>query len=284
MRFLLAAAAILCLSQPANLVRWAHAPLEVIGFWRLLAAAAVLAPWAWRRRASWRGLAPEERRLTLLAGGFFFLHLASFFYAATHTRIASAVTAFSTHPVWTAAGGMLLFKDGWSWRLAAAYALASIGVWALFAGAIPSEGAAGDWAALASAALFSGYVLCGRRVRGSLDNLVFAGLVYAVTAGLFLVWGLSSGVTWTGYPLRTWLSIAGLALGVTLGGHALFSYLLGLVDTNVLSLSKLLEPVLAALTAYLFFGEALTPGASWAFACIAAALVVLAFPPREDFS
>lgn len=275
---LLLGLAILCLSQPANLIRWARAPIEVLGFWRLVLAAAALAPFAWRRRSAWKALTAAELRLTALSGALFFAHLWTFVYAAQHTTIASCMLAFSTHPLWTGAGARMVFGEPLRRRQLAAYAFAGAGVWALFsAGAsLGRAGLLGDAAGLFSALTFSGYVLTGRSARRKLDNVSFAAAAYAVAAVLFLGTGAARGIEWLRYPAPTWLAIAGLAFVVTLGGHALFTHLLASMDVHLLSCAKLLEPPLAAFVALPAFGEPLGPRTLAAFALISAAVLILA--------
>ena len=275
----LLALAIACLSQPANLIRWAAAPIEVIGFWRLALAAGLLTPLLVSRRAAWSRVAPADRWLTALAGLLFFAHLWTFVYAAQNTSIANCMVAFQTHPLWTGAGAWLLFGLPVTYRLGAAYLLAGAGIWTMLGGAWSlSSGGRGDLAALASAFLFSGYVLSGRRVRAALDNASYAGAVYWVVALCFLAAGEAKGVVWTGYPWTTWAAISGLAVIVTLGGHALFTHLLASMDVNLLSCAKLLEPIGGALGAWVAFGEPLKPRTGVAFAFIAAGVLVLLVP------
>ena len=278
MRLLLLTLAILCLSQPANLIRWAHAPIEVIGFWRMLIAAAALTPWAWLRRGSWAALPRGDRPLTLLAGALLFAHLASYVYAVQHAPVANVMAAFCTHPLWTGAGVWLLDGERPTARLGAAYLLAGAGVWALVSDSLGAGGLAGSLVGLGSAALFSCYILTGRRLRRQLDNSVYAAAVFWVTALCFLTAGSARGVAWTGYPQSSWLAFLGLGLGVTIGGHALFTYLLGSMDVNLLSCAKLFEPILGGLTSWAAFGEPLRPLTAWAFAGIAAAVLVLLWP------
>jgi drug/metabolite transporter (DMT)-like permease len=277
----LLALAVLCLSFPAILIRFAHMPIEAIGFWRLLLAAAALSPLAWRRRGAWRGLGLEGPALAALSGALFFAHLWTFTYAAKNTSVSNLMTAFATHPLWTGAGAWLLFGERPTRRLGAAYALAGAGVWVLVAGA-PSAGAQrlGDLSALAAALCFSGYVLASRRLRERLDPS-FAAAAYACAALLFLLLGAAQGAAFTGHAPSSWAAIAGLAFGVTLGGHALFTQLMGSFHVNLLSCAKLLEPILASVLARLLFGEPARPGTAAAFALIAAGLLVLLWPARR---
>jgi drug/metabolite transporter (DMT)-like permease len=277
---LLLAVAVLCLSLPALLIRGAHAPIEAIGFWRLALACAVLAPWAWRRRAA---LTPPARRSALLAGAFFFVHLWTFTWAVGHTTVANLMLAFSTHPLWTALGGWLLHRERVTPRTWAAFALAGAGVAVLFGGSarVGAEGLAGDACALVSAVFFSAWALAGRRARRDLDNPSFLFAAYAAAAALFLLAGSARGAAWTGWDGRTWAALSGLAFAVSLGGHGLFTYLMAEYEVTTLSCAKLLEPALAALGAYWLYGEPLSPRLGAAFTLIAGGVLLLLARPRR---
>lgn len=272
--------AVACLSIPALLVRLARAPNEAIGFWRLLLVAALLAPLAWRRRASWGALSARDRGSAVGAGFLFFLHLWTFVYSAQHTRVADCMAAFSTHPLWTGLGAWFFFGERLTARVLWAYALAGVGVWALFSGAETAGGAGllGDAAGLVSAVSFSGYVLAGKRARRKLDNSVFAFICSGVMAGCFLAVGAARGVAMTEFPWTFWAAVAALAVVTSLGGHALFTHLLAVMDVNLLSCAKLLEMPLSALGAWLVLGEGLAGGTLAAFGFISAAVLVLLAP------
>ena len=89
---------------------------------------------------------------------------------------------------------------------------------------------------------------------------------------------LGTGHKFFSYPPITWISIGGLVLFPTLLGHALFTYLLRYFDVNWLSTGKLAEPLLASLTAFLFFHETWTPTIAMAFACTGVSLLILLEP------
>jgi drug/metabolite transporter (DMT)-like permease len=277
LRPLLLVIAVICLSLPALLIRGARAPIEGIGFWRLILACAVLAPWAWGRRKAWTAPA---RRSVALAGTLFFLHLWTFTWAVSHTTVANLMLAFSTHPVWTGLGAWLLFKEPLGRRELAALLLAGAGVAVLFGGSLSLGGAglAGDLSALLSAMFFSGWVLAGRRVRRGLDTVSFLSGAYGTAAALFFIVGSARGASWTGYSPSTWAALAALGLAVSLGGHGLFTYLLNKYDVLVLSCAKLVEPVLAAAGAAWLFGEPLSAHLAAAFVLIASGVLVLMRP------
>ncbi len=281
MNLALLAVAVLCMSQPALLVRAAHAPNEAIGFWRLVTAVVLLSPFAWRKRSSWLNLSARDRKSVILAGMLFFIHLWMFVYATQHTRIADLMIAFSTHPVWTGAGAWLFFGERVTPRVVIAYVLAGAGVFALFSGA--ASGATdvwGDAAGLAAAISFSGYVLIGKGARRKLDNFVFAEIVSVVVCAGFFLAGSARGVNFIDYPPQFWACVVGLAVMTSLGGHALFSHLLAVMDVNLLSCAKLLEMPLAAVGAWAAFGEPFTARTITAFVLVATAVLILLLPKR----
>lgn len=281
MRPILLVIAILCLSLPALLIRGARAPIEAIGFWRLILACAVLAPWVWTRRRTWNA---ATIRSVVLAGTLFFLHLWTFTWAVSHTTVANLMLAFSTHPVWTGLGAWLLFNEPVGRRELAALILAGAGIAILFGGTLSLGGAGllGDLSALLSALFFSGWVLAGRRVRRGLDTVSFIFVAYGTAAVLFFILGTARGASWTGYTTSTWAALAVLAFVVSLGGHGLFMYLLNKYDVLVLSCAKLIEPVLAAAGAAWLYGEPLSAHLGAAFVLIAAGVVILMRPHYDQ--
>lgn len=61
-----------------------------------------------------------------------------------------------------------------------------------------------------------------------------------------------------GEPLA-WLTLLGLCLGPTLGSYALFNYGLRTVPASVASIIATIEPVVAAVAGFVFFGQLLEP-------------------------
>ncbi len=282
--YLALALAVFGMSQAALVIRWARAPIEAIGFWRLCAASCLLAGPAWRSRASWLALPARERASVAFAGLLFFVHLWTFTYSTQNTLISHTMIAFSTHPLWTGAGAWLVFGEALTARVLGAYALAAAGVWALVSAVKHGGGSAslpGDLAGLAAALSFSGYVLAGKGARRKLDNAAFAAVVSAVVCVCFLLTGLSRGVAlFAPYPCTFWAAIFTLAAGVSIAGHALFSYLLNVIDVNALSCAKLLEPALAAVSAWLILGERLSGRTLVAFALVSSAVLLVLAPSR----
>ncbi len=276
--------AILSLSQAANLVRAAAAPAVVIGFWRLLGAAAIMILIrAWNSRQSstafFERISLSTWWWSFLSGTFFYLHLRTFFYSAQNTTIANCMVIFSTNPIFTALGSMVLLKDKFEKRYALAFLLAFIGVAVLASDRLAWDQArSGDASALISALFFSIYIISGKKARLAVSTDQFTWIIYIWAAILFLLAGLIQQVNWVGYPNQTWLAIVGNIIFPTLLGHVLFTHLLKYFNINWMSCGKLLEPAFSTLVAWIAFHENLKMETLGSFGFTALAVVVLFWP------
>ena len=269
------------LAQSANLVRLAEAPLEVLGFWRLLVSALLFLPFALKNNfiQNFRS-APQTLNFSLTSGFFFFTHLWTFFYASQNTTIANCMIIYSTNPLFTALGAWLFFNEKFTKRLAVAYILAFIGIYQLVSHNLDFDRGLvkGDFAALISALLFTGYLLTGKKVRHTFSNSAFSTTIYFTAAMLFLFTGLTKGIDFIHYPTQTWLAIGGSILFPTLLGHALFMYLVRYMNINMMTCGKLIEPPISAVIAFLLFGEVLKDNTLLAFILTSSAVLILFAP------
>ncbi len=274
--------AITSLSTSASLIRLAGAPVEVIGFWRLAASALFLLPFALRTGNLKDHIMKPKKELlmVLLSALFFFAHLWTYFYSAQNTRIANCMIIFSINPLFVSLGSYLVFKERLTLRLLFAYIFAAFGIYNLVSHSLSFEAGfvKGDLAALVSAALFSGYLITGKKARMTLPNSDYTFIAYLITAILFGGSALAQSANFTDYGSMTWLAILLSVVFPTLMGHVLFSYLMKRMNLNFMSCGKLLEPALSAVMAYLIFHEELTASAIWAFAFAALAVLILFLP------
>lgn len=273
--------AIFSLSQSGNLVRLAHAPPEVIGFWRLLVSAMIMLPIAWQKGdLKHFGNKIIKSKYIVLTSILFFLHLWTYFYSVQNTKIANSMIIFATNPLFTAMGASFFFKEKFTKRIALAYLLAFIGIFQLIQNQLNLDPSLnkGNFSALISALFFSGYILSSNQSRKFFSNSTFAFLKYALTAIFFGTLGLFLKDDFTNYPSTTWLAIAGTVLFPTLLGHALFTYLLKYLNVNWMSCGKLIEPVLSAAVAFFLFQESLSLATLLAFGFTAASVLILFLP------
>ncbi len=275
--------AILSLSQAAALSRLSGAPPELISFWRLFIASIAMGVLSRTRGESltnFKELRGKTGVYALLSGLFFWLHLWCFQFAAQNTPIANLMIIFSTNPMFTGIISVSVLKEHFEKRLILAYFLAISGIYILVNHnlKLDPKNTPGDLAALAAAALFSLYILCGHQARKKVSNTTYTYFIYAVAGICFYFTTLARGISFVQYPSVTWLAIAGLVLFPTLLGHALFTYLLRFININWLSTGKLAEPVFASITAYFLFKETWSTMTLLAFTCTCLSLMILIEP------
>lgn len=277
--------ALTSLSASPILVKWAHAPVEFLGFWRLILAGIFMLTFELFRRGCSRLFAHPwpHWKWPLITGVFFFLHLWTYVFAAQNTSVAHLVILFSSNPVFTTLGAVWFFKEKLKSRLLIVYPLAFAGIWILAQDKIgrTDSSALGDMMAVLSAALHAAYFLCSKKARKNFENIPFSIALY-LTAGV--LFGISavfrSQPVLINSNLTAWGSVFGLILFPTFLGHALLTQLVGKMDLSLLSCGKLLEPGLSSAMAYFFFAEKVSSESVLAFTLTAAAVLILFWPQK----
>jgi drug/metabolite transporter (DMT)-like permease len=274
MYYALYALALVCLSQASVIIRWSGTDPLVLGGWRLLFAGAIL--WSWSRVYLPTAKVGQQDLRKIIAAGFsFFLHLFSYAYAAHHTSISHLMLIFSLNPVTTAFGSWIFFNEKMTRRQGWAYLLALIGIYLLAREKQGSVQIVGDLMAIVAAILFSAYALLSKWARRDLANSVFASRMYFAGSGFFFLTAVLMGSTPLPTSANGWPGIALLTLFPTLLGHGVFTLCMKHIPLPVLSLGKLIEPALAAITAFLLFGETLSASAVLSFVLIVSAVVLV---------
>jgi drug/metabolite transporter (DMT)-like permease len=268
---------VLAISTSPILIRVAAMPALALAFWRCLAGAAVLAPFAPRRQVGWLDRA-ELARLAA-SGVFLAVHFALWNASLGLTTVAAATTLVSCAPLFVGLGSVFLGESP-SGRAWAGIVLATAGAVVIGAGDAAGFGGGpdalwGDVLAFAGALAMAAYLLLGRVARRRLPVSTYAASVYGVAAVVLLPACLLTGASLGGYEATAWLALAGVVVGPQLLGHTVFNSLLASVSASLVAVVMLLEPVIATVLAWWLFGE--LPGPSlWAGAPMVLAGVWLA--------
>ena len=117
----------------------------------------------------------------------------------------------------------------------------------------------GNALALAGAVFAGAYVLAGRSVRQRVALVPYVTVVYVVCAVGLLAYTLALGDPVFDYPPREWLLFLGMAAGPGLLGHTVINWALAHVESSVVSVSLVGEPVGSTLLALVILSE--RPGA-----------------------
>lgn len=278
---------ILALSTSAILVRWSSAPSVVVAFYRVLFTLLLLAPLALvRHRADFRSLSVRDGAVAAVTGVALAIHFAAWFESLNWTSVAASVTLVQTQPVFVAVGAYLLLDERVTVRTVGGIVLAMVGaavmsVSDLLAGtAFAGTALYGNALALLGGVMSACYVLAGRSLRQRVALLPYVSVVYGACTCTLLLVTLASGDALTGYPAREWVLFLGMAIGPGVFGHTVVNWALAHVDSSVVSVSLLGEPVGATLLALLLLAE--VPGGATVFggAVVLAGIVVTARAQR----
>lgn len=254
------AVAIVAVSTSAILIRLSDAPKGPMAFWRVAFTWLLLAPLALRSRAAFDGLRGRDLLSALLAGAALAAHFASWFESVDRTTVAASVTLVTTQPAFVAVGAALLLDESLPRRVALgiAIALAGSGLMSLdglLGGTAAPEPLLGNALALAGAVLAAAYVLAGRSVRQRVALIPYVLVVYVVCAVGLLAYTLARGDPVFAYPAREWLLFLGMAIGPGVFGHTVVNWALAHVESSVVSVSFVGEPVGSTLLALLVLSE-----------------------------
>lgn len=254
--------AIVAVSFGAILVRWSHAPSSVAAFYRVLFTGLPLLPIAlWRYRDHFRRIKASDLVFATLAGIALALHFATWFESLSWTSVAASVTLVQAQPIFVAIGAWLLLRERVTRRMVVGILIAVVGMAAMsladFLGGVlvGPRPLYGNALALFAAVMAAGYVLAGRSLRQRVALIPYVVIVYGVCTITLFVIVAAEGHPFTGYPTREWLLFAGLAIGPGLIGHTVINWVLAHVESSVVSVSLLGEPIGASILAVILLAE-----------------------------
>lgn len=253
--------AVFAASTSAILVRWSHAPSSVAAFYRVLCTTLLVAPLAvGRHREEFARLSSRDLALAVVAGIALAAHFAAWFESLNHTSVAASVTIVQSQPVFVAIGAALLLGERVDRLTVLGILVAIVGGVAMSfggSGTAPIAGSTlyGNGLALLGAVTVAGYVLAGRSIRQRVSLFPYVTVVYsACVLALFGFVGMQ-GHSFVGYPPREWLLFAAMAVGPGVLGHTVVNWALKYVESVVVSVAWLGEPVGSTLLAMVLLAE-----------------------------
>jgi drug/metabolite transporter (DMT)-like permease len=255
------AVAVAAVSTSAILVRWSDAPSTVKALYRVVFMTAMVAPVAARRhRADFARLSRRDLGFAALAGVALAAHFATWFESLEFTSVAASVTLVQTQPLFVAAGAVLLLNERVNRVTVAGILVAILGVAAMTvadarSAAAGSDPLLGNGLAVVGAVMAAGYVLAGRSIRQRVALFPYVTVVYAVCAAALLSVVLVQGHALLAYPPREWVLFLAMAVGPGIFGHTVLNWVLEHMESSVVSVSLLGEPVGSALLALAIFAE-----------------------------
>jgi drug/metabolite transporter (DMT)-like permease len=258
--------AVVAVSAGAILVRLSDAPSSVAAFYRVLFTTLPLIPVAvWRYWDHFARLTRRDLLFSVCSGVALALHFAAWFESLSWTSVAASVTLVQAQPVFVALGAWLLLRERVTRPMVVGILVAVIGMIGMSVGdfvggvLVGPRPLYGNALALFGAVMAAGYILAGRSLRQRLALVPYVVVVYGIcTVSLFAIVHIE-GHALIGYPLREWAIFVGLAIGPGLFGHTVLNWVLGYLESSIVSVSLLGEPVGATILALVFLSEVPTP-------------------------
>jgi len=281
--------AIVAISTGAILVRASEAPSTVAAFYRVCFTTLPLLPIALSRyEDDFRQLDRTDLVFAALSGVALAFHFAAWFESLAWTSVAASVTLVQSQPLFVALGAWLLLRERITGRMVLGILVAVAGMAAMSLGdllggvLIGPDPMLGNALAVVGAVMAAGYVLAGRSLRQRIALIPYVVIVYTVCTAVLLALVLAQGSALAGYPAREWLIFVGLAIGPGLLGHTVINWALAHLESSIVSVSLLGEPVGATLLAFALLGEAPTLFTVVGGAVVLAGIVVTASETTAD--
>jgi len=254
------AVAVAAVSTSAPLVELSEAPSTVKAFYRVLFMTALVAPVALRRNpGDFRAISRRDVAIATVAGVALAAHFALWFVSIDLTTIAASATLVQTQPLFVAIGAWLVLSDRITARTVLGIVVAVVGAVLIGLDASGSTTASnpplGNAFAVVSAAMAAGYVLVGRSLRQRIRLFPYVTVVYGACTVALLAAVLAQGYALLGYAPREWVLFLAMTVGPGFFGHTVINWLLERVESAVVAVSLLGEPVGAAVLALLIFAE-----------------------------
>lgn len=243
----------------------ADVPPIMIATYRMLFSSMILICFSLIKSSKKQFKLPEHRQvlLCMLSGVFLSVHFVSWIYSLQYTTVASSVVIVNMNAIFVGILAYLFFREKQSIALVSGIVAAFAGCFVLtvfdadFKGFVLAEPGIflGNMLALCGAFASSFYLLIGSRVRSEVNLVTYISIVYTTAAGLLILLSWIKGISFTGYKPVSYLYLLCMAVFPQLIGHSSFNWVLKIMKSSVVAVTKMGEPVCASILAYLIFSE-----------------------------
>lgn len=232
-------------------------------FWRMALAAPFL--WAWtyavRHRDHAAGKRADPSMVVILSGLLFAADMSLWHLSLSYTTVANATLLTNFAPIFIALWLWVAYKVRFARAFLIGMVLALIGA-ALLVGPNASGGKdklLGDCLGLASALFYAAYQLTIKDARDNYSTARLMAWSTTATALALLPFALFAPGPFIPTTAGGWLPLLSLALIAQLGGQSIIAYAFAHLPASLSSVSLLIQPLTAAVAAWLIFQEAMFP-------------------------
>lgn len=231
-------------------------------FWRLALAVLPFLLFGGRESPASQDTRPRDLMdcLRLAVPGIFIAADLGAWHLSLHlTSVANATLLMNLAPIFVSLGGWFLFKTRITRSLAIGLAIAVAGVAILKGGSGEWSSAqfSGDFIAILAAAFYAGYILSVGHLRSRFSTRCIMLWSTAIAAVITLPAAYISEGNVMPLTVHDWLVLAGLAWITHAAGQSMIAYALAYLPASFSSLTLMVQPVMAALLAWIFLAEPL---------------------------
>lgn len=202
---------------------------------------------------------PAEFAKLGLAGLFFAGDMGFWHWSITYTSVANATLLANTAPVFVVLGGWLIFGRRFRKQFLLGLLLAMGGTAILMNASFSLGGRhlTGDLLGVVTGFFYGAYFLTVERLRRDYSTAAIMSCAIPVSALVMLVVSLASGEALLGFTWQGWAVLLGLAIVSQVCGQSLIAFGLAQLPASFASVSLLVQPMLAALFAWILLSEPL---------------------------
>jgi len=236
-------------------VRWIDVGYTAAAFWRAALALPLLwLLWFPRRE---RAVPVSRLRWLWLAGVFFAADLAVWHQSIRFTSVANATLLTNLAPIFVTAVAVWLFHERIQGRFVWGLVLALTGSCLLVAGSftVSLQTVLGDVLGMVTALFYAGYQLTVSRQRRQASALQVMWWSTLACATVLLPVVLLTGESLWPASARGWAVLIGLALVSQVAGQGLIAWAMAHLPASFSSVSLLVQPVAAAIFAWVLLAE-----------------------------
>ena len=232
-------------------------------FYRVFLALPAL--WIWmsflaqRQQGTRKPSSRKDYGHLILAGLLFAGDLSFWHWSINLTSVANSSVLANAAPIFVTLAAFVMFKERFSRLFLIGLVCAIAGIILLMGDSLNLGGTnlLGDSLGVITAMFYAAYILAVGKLREEFSTATVMAWSGAVSSVVLLVVTWVSGESFMATSMFGWLMLLGLALFSHAGGQSLIAYSLAHLPAAMGSIGLLSQPVLAALMAWILFGEVL---------------------------
>lgn len=242
-------------------VRFSECGPIATAFWRIVLPLPLMLAMVRRDARSQPTTGGKSGGAAVLAGVCFAADLALWHWAILLTSVSNATLETNLAVIFVPLLGWLLFRQAVSRRFVVAMSIALFGTVLLVGwnANLSAQSLKGDALGILSAIFYSGYLVSVKVARDrGLNTATLMFMSGVISSAILLPLAAVTGEVILPVTGQGWLVVLGLALFCQLIGQSLIAYALAALPASLTTVGLLLQPLTAAIAAWLFLGEWLT--------------------------